>query len=444
MTKQPMRDIAGPERRSIRDIHRSDISDVRRRPHEEYAPVHTGDNEGYNIPPQPPHSPRGGDEAPRHSRMTLWLIAAGSVVLVLVLLSTLFAGATARIVPTQATVALDNSFTASRDASKTGITFKLVAVNDEASQDVPATDERFVERKASGTIVVYNAYSSRDQRLITNTRFETPDGKIYRIASPIVVPGTRVEKGEIVPGSIEATVYADAPGTDYNIGLSDFTIPGFKGDPRYQKFYARSKTPMTGGSSGTVHVASDDDVKAARATLQQTLEESLYQNALSQVPDDYILFKDATFFSSTGPEGPYETDGDAVHVTEKGTLYAVIFNKSELSKQVALDNLQTYDGSDVLIRDLADLKFSIPQKQTVDPVNDQDITFILTGTAHFVWQVDTDALKRDLAGIKKDAFGGVVEQYKSIKRAEATVRPFWSSAFPENPNDITIDIQLDQ
>ena len=54
-----------------------------------------------------------------------------------------------------------------------------------------------MERKASGQIIVYNAYNDNNQKLIKNTRFETPDGKIYRIQASIIVPGTKVEEGKI-------------------------------------------------------------------------------------------------------------------------------------------------------------------------------------------------------------------------------------------------------
>jgi len=397
-------------------------------------------------PPQKPPRRRmddheGGEE---RSRIWLWAAAVGAVIFVLFVLSTLFAGASASVTPTQATIALDNSFTARKDADENSLPFKLVAVSDEATKDIPTSSERDVERKASGSIVIYNSYSSNDQRLIRNTRFETSDGKIYRIPESTVVPGTDVQNGEIIPGSVEVKVYADAPGESYNIDLSDFTIPGFKGDPRYDKFYARSKTPMTGGFSGKVNVAADEDIDSARSEMQKELKDRLLESVFAQVPEDFILYNDAAFFEFDGQEGPYETKENSLPVTEKGTIYAVIFDKRILSKNIAENYLPTYDGAPVLVRDLEDLSFSVPNKGSIDPINDNKFTFLLSGTAHLVWQVDSDSLKFDLAGIKKDQFGGVVEGYSSIKRAEATIRPFWSTHFPEDTEDITINIQLDE
>jgi len=440
MTKHVIRDIAAPERRSIRDINRSDIRHGKG--HNRFGEnLHT--DESSRKPPARQRTKDYGSDY-EHPRIWLWVVAFGSVIFVLFVLSTLFTGASAKIVPTQATIALDNSFTARKDAVDDGLPFKLVVVSDEVIKDIPTSEKREVERKASGSIIIYNAYSSREQRLIRNTRFETPDGKIYRIPESTVVPGTDVQNGEIIPGSIEVKVYADAPGELYNVDLSDFTIPGFKGDPRYDKFYARSKTPMTGGFSGKVNVVPDTEISSVRTEMQEELKNKLLENALSQVPEDFILYSDAAFFTFIGQEGPYETKENILSVVEKGTLNAIIFNKEGLSKYVAEGNLSTYDGAPILIRDLEDLSFIVPNKLSIDPINDDTFTFLLSGTAHLVWLVDNEALKRDLAGIRKDEFSNVVEEYSSIKRAEATIRPFWSGTFPEDPEDITIDIRVDE
>ena len=100
--------------------------------------------------------------------------------------------------------------------------------------------------------MIYNKYSAEAQIFVKDTRFETPEGKIYRIDRAVTVPGMKNSGGQTVAGSVEATVYADKSGSEYNIGFSDFTIPGLKGGLKYEKFYARSKTPMTGGMKGTV------------------------------------------------------------------------------------------------------------------------------------------------------------------------------------------------
>jgi len=120
--------------------------------------------------------------------------------------------------------------------------------------------------KASGKIVIYNGYGSDPQPLVATTRFVTEDGKIFRLVKGISVPGMSGNE----PGVVEAEVIADSNGEEYNIGESDFSIPGFSGSSRADKIYAKSTSRMIGGSSvgdsGTTAVSSADLDRAATET----------------------------------------------------------------------------------------------------------------------------------------------------------------------------------
>jgi len=110
-----------------------------------------------------------------------------------------------------------------------GVPFDIMLVDEVGLKEVQSTSEDTVKEKASGQITVFNDFNENTQRLIKNTRFETSEGLIYRIQNSVVVPGQTVDSsGKTVPGSIVVTVYSDQPGEKYNIGLTDFTIPGFK------------------------------------------------------------------------------------------------------------------------------------------------------------------------------------------------------------------------
>jgi len=103
-------------------------------------------------------------------------------------------------------------------------------------------EETFEDLKKSLTKLKQEGLSS----LIIDVR-NNPGGLL---SSAIDISSLFIENGKTVPGSIEVTVYADEPLSKYNIGLTDFTVPGFKGAPQFETFYARSKTPMTGGFTG--------------------------------------------------------------------------------------------------------------------------------------------------------------------------------------------------
>jgi hypothetical protein len=112
---------------------------------------------------------------------------------------------------------------ASSVGEENAIPFEIVRITRDDGRVVAASEETDVQKKASGRIVIYNNHNSSPQRLVKNTRFETPEGLIYRINESVTVPGAKIEGGEKVPGSVEAEVMADIPGQKYNIGLTDFT-----------------------------------------------------------------------------------------------------------------------------------------------------------------------------------------------------------------------------
>jgi len=375
-------------------------------------------------------------------RMLIWSAAFFAALVLVFSFFSLFTGAHVTVTPKQDSGAITGEFSAFKEPADSELAFDVMILAKEEGKDIPATKERQVERKASGNIIVYNKHSGVVQPLIKNTRFETPEGKIYRIKESVSIPGTTVLEGEIVPGSLEVTVYADEPGESYNIGLSDFTVPGFKGTPQFENFYARSKTAMTGGFSGVVKYPSEEDIKVAREELQHTLKEQLLTEANVQKPDNFILYEDGIFISYEGGDKIGETSGDTAHITERATLNGVIFNKDELAKFIAKNALQNrYDGSAaVTISNMDQIIFNIVDKESVSPF-DESIPFSLSGTAEVIWTVDEEGLKAALVGKPKKGlqFQEVLGAFPYIERAEASIKPFWKRTFPDNVDKIRIN-----
>jgi len=385
---------------------------------------------------------QGSNNIKSGSRIVIWGVALIAVIFLILSLFGLFSGATIEVLPKQQDSVIDGVFKAVKETSKVGeLPFQVMVITTEESKKVPATEERRVDKKASGTIIVYNSYSSSKQRLIKNTRFESPTGEIYRIKESITVPGTIVEEGKIVPGSVDVVVYADEPGEEYNMGLSDFTIPGFRGDPRYEKFYARSKTEMSGGFSGTIKVPSDDDIQRANEELRMELADKLLSETELQKPNGFILYDDAKFITYD-EEAKEEYSDDFVILTLGAKLYGVIFNKERLSGFIAEQSLALYDGDKVEIPELESLNFKIQNKESISPFDD-DLRFSMSGSLSVIWIVDEDALKKELAGSPKKEFENTMYKFPNITTATASIRPFWKRSFPDKEKKIKIEQIID-
>lgn len=369
----------------------------------------------------------------------LWILASLLLLALLFLtLSFVFSGAKIEVVPKQFQAHVEEIVTASRSSSAGDLAFETITHTSEASRLVPASGAQHVERRSSGVIIVYNNYSKAPQRLIKNTRFETKEGLMYRISESILVPGQKADaNGGVVPGSIEVTVHADSPGEEYNIGLSDFTIPGFKGDPRFSAFYARSKTPQTGGFVGEERIVSEADLREARNGIHQELTESLKVAARAQLPERFLLYDDLIFINfvslPTVGEG-----GENAKVAERGTLTAFSFSGEALAQILAQRASPGYDLPSLFFRDPEDIAVRVLDKDSIDPENASSVRLSIEGDPLFVAGIDIEMLKEELRGIPRSAVGEVSGRYPEIESIKATLTPFWKKTMPEDAGDIAI------
>lgn len=436
-----MQDVIPPRDRSIRNIpvppgrRESAREAIEREVPRPPGRIETADIHEIAPDEGAPRRPRG------MSRLFMW---GGAILSLAALLffgfSLLFAGATVEVEPRSEQSSIDGDFEASPNAPVTGLTYQVITIEREGSEVVKASGEADVERRASGVIIVENNYSKAAQRLIKNTRFEAPDGKIYRINESVDVPGQRIEGGKTLPGAVEVTVYADSPGEVYNRGLTDFTIPGFKGDPRYGKFTARSQTPMTGGFVGRERVVSDDELAAARSRIRDSLAGELRGAARAQMPAGFVLFDDASVISYTGGENMPEGEGE-LKVAERGALRGVLFNNRELASFIARNTIGSYDEEIVFLPAVESLAFAIEGKDSLSFPLERPLSFSLRGEALIVWHVDDAALKDALRGREKAALPTIMAEYP-VASFTVSSRPFWSSRLPEEADRLNIVIAV--
>ncbi|MEX0652322.1 MAG: hypothetical protein WD509_03280 [Candidatus Paceibacterota bacterium] len=434
--KRNIDDIIPPEDRDRRSIRKISVDRAPRR----RSPEVTQEPEETSEHNQPPRRPRPGRST--SSRFGFWAVAFVVLLGLIFSFSFIFSGAKLVITPKQRTVLVDSTFKAYKSPGLNELKYEIITIEKEGSQEVSASGEEFVTEKASGVIVIYNDYNSSNQRLIKNTRFESPEGLVYRINESVTVPGQKKEGGVTVPGSIEVTVYADEEGEKHNIGLTDFTIPGFKGDPRYADFYARSKTSMTGGYSGQKKVVSQSDEESAQKAIQERLTAQLLKDVFSQKPEGFEIYEDGVFVTFTAL--PNEEIGDKVAVKEKAVLYGVLFKQDLFAQFVARNTVAGFEDEAVEIQEPDALSFSVLEKATAKPWADDSFSFKLSGSAHIVWSFNGDLLKEDLAGKAKGALQTVLTGYPSIAEAQIVLRPFWRQTFPDDTRDIKITTIIEE
>ena len=377
---------------------------------------------------------------------TMWWGAGGLLLalMLFVVVWSFFSTATVKVVLSQQTTTINDTFTAVRGVTEEGgVSYQIVKLQEKATADVSPTGEDEVVRKASGQIIVYSEHGD-NLRFVVNTRFQSPDGKIYRVDKPITIPGAKKDAdGELVPGSVEITVYADEPGEEYNMGLADFTVPGLFGSDLYEKFYARSKTEMMDGFDGVLKYASEEDVENASLALREDLREKLLTGISGSISEERILFDDSIFIDFSTHVSTDVSANGMLTIEETGLLQAFVFDKKELSGAIADNSLSSFNDSPVLVKNLDEMNFVFENKDEFDINVSDSFTFALSGNPHIIWEVDTVALKNDLAGLSENDISSIIKDHSSIRKIETSIKPFWKSSFPDNPEAIVVEEVLE-
>lgn len=379
------------------------------------------------MPPPPPSSSRPAYDRPR--RKFPWGLVVAIVIILAVSVGALyaFAGARVEITPTSGEATISSEFTATAAAGE--LPFEVVSVDKIATQTVKAESTETVNEASEGTITVYNA-SDEKQTFVKNTRFETPEGLIFKAQDAVNIPAASGG----TPGSVKITVYAEATGDKYNVGPTSFTLPGLKGGDLFTEVTAKSTEAMSGGFSGTRPSVSEATREKEYPKMQEALKTDLEKAVVEQVPQGYTLMSGATFVSFD-PQPDTSSAAGSVEVRLKGTATAVIFPTDALAQAIAYKSLGVYAGEPVTLSGSDKLALTAPTAPTGN-----DFTFSLSGETKIVWTVEAERIAGAVAGKKRDAAQVILAGFPEVEKAVLVLRPFWAGAFPNDPAEIEVSV----
>jgi hypothetical protein len=374
------------------------------------------------------------DRNQSRSKYGLWIVAFFSVMFLLFALSYVFTGAKITINPKIKNIVSSNiNLSAIKDGTPDNLSFESIYIPGEESKIVQGGTVKDVVVKATGKVIIYNAFNSATQPLAVDTRLEGSNGKIYKIQTKLTIPGMSGN----TPGSVEATIYATDAGIDSNSGPLDFKIFGFKGTNKYDTFYARSEGDITGGFVGKSSELSDTDKAKVVSDIETSLKGKLFQKATDQIPSGFILWQDAAFLDNSSENVSFTPKDNMVLVDVKSTLIGFLFEESKLTEKIVGQILPNEDASNLYIPNIRSLTFAFANN--VNPgVNATSVDFSLGGSPEVVWKVDQEKLVSDLLGQPKKNFDQILSNYPNIDSAQLSVRPFWKTSFPDKVKDIQL------
>ncbi len=347
-----------------------------------------------------------------------------------------FSSVTVEITPRQQFVDVDVVFKASVEPKKDELPLEMMQISREEKDTFKPTGVKQVSKKSSGQVLLYNSYSSQPQTLIQDTRLQTPDGKIYRLPKTIVVPGAKVEGGKITASEIETAVFADKPGEEYNIGLTDFTLPGFKDPEKREKIYGRSKTEMKGGLIGKTAVIAESDIKVIediKSSLKEKVKDYLLKMGANPKPEIFLLYESAKqiVFDEQKNKTKVGDESNQLDLRESAAFFGFLLKKSDINQVLGEKYLSKDTAPQIEVLNLDKLDFELKNFTATT------ITFNLKGQAHFSWKIDEDSIKTDLIKESQNP-QNVFPKYPAIEKAKIVFKPSWWKSIPKNAAQIII------
>lgn len=388
------------------------------------------------VKSKPPRA--GWSWKPQLNKKFLW----GGVGLAIVLLIFVFSQSLARAeikiitnkIPWQYNDSIRTEKNAMLDTKNSLLPAQVFTQKSTLKLSFPATGKKNVQQRAGGKIIVYNAYSSEPQSLVATTRFVAPDGKVFRLSKNITVPGAKITDGKVVPSSIEADVIADKAGPDYNIGpVTYFSIPGFKGTPKYQGFYGESKAAMTGGFVGEVAYPTDADIKSAKSNMGETVSSALKEKALEQIPKEFSVIEGAAGFSILSQKVDDKVDENKnFSISVEAQIVVIAFKETDLLTVMESRVEQELKG-DFILKD-----YNIQYGQARADFIAGRLSFPVAFTASVSKFVDPENLKKQVLGKSEGDLRAIINGLADLQSAEISLWPFWVGRVPSDASKIKI------
>lgn len=305
----------------------------------------------------------------------------------------------------------------------------------------PASGSERVERKAAGTITIYNEYSSEAQVLVIGTRFSAPDGKIFKTDTKVTVPGAKIVNGKISSSQIDVAVTAEKAGADYNIApTSRFRIPGFQGTPRYDAFYGVSTDPMIGGIVGDIKVPTEDDIAKAEADIKNTLEINLRGQTSVKAPDDVKVLPKAYSFRVVSETIGKEAGADGKFtILMAGELKVFGFKESDLLGAFA-SRVSSESEVDLVLLDDSLQQSTVGYGDPTLDFKEGTMSFNLDFKSNWVRPFDINDFRNKVMGKNATDIKAAIYGLPGFETGKVSLWPIWVFRSPQDPAKIVVDV----
>lgn len=346
------------------------------------------------------------------------------------------------VVPYKMTQNVDLQFDGQLEGVLTDDTIIPVRIIEKEQEIIISADATGVSsgtaQKSRGTVVIYNSFSAEAQSLVATTRLESPEGKIFRLSEGVTVPGMN----GTAPGATEAQVIADQPGAEYNISATTFTIPGFKGSQKFEKFRAKSNAVMAGGSQATsadFRVISKGDLDTVEALAKEKAKEA-FQEAVQKTltPGERILEENLEITPTANASLPIAgTVATSFEYKNTFSVRGFIFSESAIKDIIRAKGEETTNG--VLFRPVT---LTLSYKEAVPNYEEKKVRLKVHAIIDSESVIDTEELVNAILGKDGDGVNEALTRLPAIKKMDIIFKPQWfTSVVPASKSRVTVVVE---
>ncbi len=324
------------------------------------------------------------------------------------------------------------------DAGKVPATKKDVSKTD--STKVPATGQKNIGDKATGTVTLKNCAK-------VDGAFTIPAGTVVTTgASSFSVNETTLLPSSTFSGTNTCTtagktvnVTSTAAGDQYNIsGGRTFAVSGVA------SITGIDSSAMSGGTNKLVSVVSDQDVETAKQKISDKSKDSATTDLKQQFSnDDLFLIPESITSSAANVTATPKVGEEASEVTVSSTTVYTGLGVKESYLNTLVEN-SAKKQIDTTKQSISDNGLSKAIFRLEDKKSATDQRFRVQSTVSTGTQIDQEALKKEIAGKKKGDVQDLIGKLPGVKDVTVSYSPFWVYKTPSKPGKITITIEQAQ
>jgi len=324
---------------------------------------------------------------------------------------------------------------------------QLITAERILEKEYSASGKKEVREPARGTIAIYNAYSSDPQTLVAGTRFLSKEGKLFCLANKVTVPGAKVIAGGISPNFLEAEVYSgqfvgskcvEAFGEEFNIGPSEFVIPGFQNSPKFNGFYGVSDSVMSGGAEGLATVISEEDLSRAKEAFDKEIFDGLQKDLISRIPENLIYISDSIVNRKSEEEFSHQVGGavSRFKIKARASVAVLAFSPEHL-ELIFSDRLSSQVSEQQFIENTGEFEF----KDVAANIDEGELKFTVQGERVITSKIDKAVLLEKLLGKNESEIREILIGEPSVEAARLKLVPFWLKEVPSEINKVEIIVK---